>query len=41
VKPVDLDQFLQVVRSLGEYWFELVVLPKSEAAEKAKAQAGA
>jgi two-component system response regulator len=27
VKPVDFDQFSQVVRGIGDYWFTLVVLP--------------
>lgn len=26
-KPVDLDQFLKVVRSIDEFWFTLVTLP--------------
>jgi len=26
-KPVDLDQFFNVVRTLEEYWFQIVVLP--------------
>jgi two-component system response regulator len=26
-KPVDIDQFIQVVRKLGDYWFEVVTLP--------------
>lgn len=26
-KPVDIDQFLNVARELGRYWFELVALP--------------
>ncbi|HDY65131.1 MAG TPA: response regulator [Phycisphaerae bacterium] len=26
-KPVDLNQFIEVVKHLEEYWFELVVLP--------------
>jgi CheY-like chemotaxis protein len=26
-KPVDLDQFIGVVRKLGMYWFEIVTLP--------------
>ena len=28
VKPVDFEQFHQVVRSITEYWFEVVVLPR-------------
>jgi len=41
VKPVDFDQFLKVVRAITEYWFTVVVLPKTAVIEKAKAQAGA
>lgn len=26
-KPVDLDQFLQVVRAIESFWFEIVLLP--------------
>ena len=26
-KPVDIDQFIDVVRKLGNYWFEVVTLP--------------
>jgi CheY-like chemotaxis protein len=26
-KPVDLDQFLKVVRSIDEFWFTVVTLP--------------
>lgn len=26
-KPVDIDQFIQVVQQLGKYWFEMVTLP--------------
>jgi CheY-like chemotaxis protein len=26
-KPVDVEDFIQVVRELGSYWFELVALP--------------
>ncbi|HEX5417899.1 MAG TPA: response regulator [Chloroflexota bacterium] len=29
-KPVDLDQFLGVVRSIEEFWFTVVTLPQSE-----------
>ena len=29
-KPVDFDQFLRVIRSIGEYWFTVVVLPQLE-----------
>lgn len=28
-KPVDLDQFIQAVRYLGDYWFNLVRMPRS------------
>ena len=27
-KPVDLDQFLKIVRTLGEFWFMIVALPQ-------------
>ena len=27
-KPVDMDQFVHAVRQLGQYWFEIVTLPK-------------
>jgi chemotaxis family two-component system response regulator Rcp1 len=26
-KPVDLDQFLRVVKSIGDFWFSMVKLP--------------
>lgn len=26
-KPVEIEQFIQVIRQLGNYWFELVTLP--------------
>ena len=29
-KPVDLDQFFNVVRTLEEYWLQIVVLPAKE-----------
>jgi CheY-like chemotaxis protein len=29
-KPVDLDQFFNVIRALEEYWFQIVVLPPKE-----------
>jgi two-component system response regulator len=41
VKPVDFDQFLKVIRSIGEYWFTVVVLPKVVSKAKASAPAGA
>jgi CheY-like chemotaxis protein len=28
-KPVDLDGFLEAVRRLSDYWFEVVILPKN------------
>lgn len=28
VKPVDFDQFLRVIRGIGDYWLTIVVLPK-------------
>jgi two-component system response regulator len=40
IKPVDFDQFLHVVRSIAEYWFTVVVLPKEDTAQKA-ARSGA
>ncbi|MGA2600063.1 MAG: response regulator [Bryobacteraceae bacterium] len=45
VKPVDFNRFLQIVRSLVEYWFNVVVLPSKVlpgkvSAEEAKAGAG-
>lgn len=30
VKPIDFDQFVQMMRLLGEYWFTLVTLPTQE-----------
>jgi two-component system, chemotaxis family, response regulator Rcp1 len=39
IKPVDFDQFLKVVRSIAEYWFTIVVLPKIASTEKATAPA--
>lgn len=39
VKPIDFDQFLKVIRSIAEYWFTVVVLPKVAPSEKATAQA--
>ena len=30
VKPIDFNQFLRVVKELGEYWFTVVVLPPPE-----------
>ena len=29
-KPLDLDQFVKVVKSIEEFWFSLVKLPKKE-----------
>lgn len=29
VKPIDFDQFLRVIRGIGDYWLTIVVLPKS------------
>jgi two-component system response regulator len=37
VKPVDFEQFLRVVRSITEYWFTVVVLPKAVSEEGANA----
>jgi CheY-like chemotaxis protein len=28
-KPVDINQFMEAIRQLGEYWFALVRLPRS------------
>lgn len=30
VKPVNMDSFMQAIKSLKEYWFEVAVLPKTE-----------
>lgn len=35
VKPVNFEQFLNVVRAITEYWFTVVVLPKVAPGEKA------
>lgn len=32
-KPVDIEQFIQVIRQLKNYWFELVTLPRATALE--------
>jgi CheY-like chemotaxis protein len=29
-KPVDLDRFIEAIKSLKDYWFEIVILPKIE-----------
>jgi CheY-like chemotaxis protein len=39
VKPVDFDKFLQIVRTIAEYWFTVVVLPKPASTEKTTALA--
>jgi len=31
-KPVDMVQFVQVIESLEQYWFQVVLLPPSQAA---------
>lgn len=31
-KPVDIDQFIDAVRMLGNYWFDIVTLPPTEVA---------
>ena len=31
IKPLDLDQLLQVIQSLGEFWFSVVKLPPERA----------
>ncbi|HME07700.1 MAG TPA: response regulator [Bryobacteraceae bacterium] len=41
VKPVDFNQFVKVIRSIAEYWFTVVVLPKGAPAENPKVLAGA
>ena len=30
LKPVDLPGFLEAIQRLKNYWFEVVILPKSE-----------
>ncbi len=30
-KPVDMDQFVKIVKSLNNFWFEMVTLPKGDA----------
>ena len=30
-KPVDIERFIKVVREMGNYWFEVVTLPRCEA----------
>ena len=32
-KPVEIHDFIEVVRQLGHYWFKLVVLPPHESAD--------
>ncbi len=29
-KPVNMDQFIKVVKSIGDFWFSIVILPPSE-----------
>jgi hypothetical protein len=29
-KPVDFDQFLNVIRGIADYWFTIVVLPTKD-----------
>ena len=29
-KPVNMDQFIKVVKSIGEFWFSIVMLPPRE-----------
>ncbi len=31
-KPVDLDKFIEVVRSIEDFWFSVVTLPGAEQA---------
>jgi two-component system, chemotaxis family, response regulator Rcp1 len=40
IKPIDFDQFLNVTRSIAEYWFTVVVLPIAKPEDKV-AHAGA
>lgn len=40
-KPVEIDQFIDVVRKLGNYWFEVVTLPPLETIEPAAVAAHA
>ncbi|MCL4171087.1 UNVERIFIED_CONTAM: hypothetical protein GTU68_015437 [Idotea baltica] len=28
-KPVDLENFMQAIKRLKEYWFEIAILPKA------------
>ena len=32
-KPVNMDQFIKVVKSIGDFWFSIVVLPPDEGFE--------
>ena len=32
-KPVDMEQFIKVVKSVGEFWFSIVILPPHDAFE--------
>jgi chemotaxis family two-component system response regulator Rcp1 len=41
VKPIDFEKFLEVIRSLSEYWFTIVVLPTSAKTGKGTAPARA
>jgi Response regulator containing a CheY-like receiver domain and an HTH DNA-binding domain len=34
VKPVDLEQFINAVRLIAEYWFTIVVLPSANRADE-------
>ncbi len=34
VKPIDFDKFLQVIQSLADYWFTVVILPTSASKER-------
>ncbi len=29
-KPVDMDQFIDIIKSIGNFWFEIVKLPPKE-----------
>jgi two-component system, chemotaxis family, response regulator Rcp1 len=37
IKPVDFERFLQIIRSLAEYWFTIVALPANDSPVKATA----
>jgi CheY-like chemotaxis protein len=41
IKPVDFERFLQIIRSLAEYWFTIVALPANDSPETVTAGASA